>query len=918
MKINKSLEELVATEQDFFEKNPFRQTQVEPVDIVNVLGIDRDRMIYNSRSNPIDDPENNIYTTKNFNHSFLPFVQKIETKKMVMYDGLELFSKRSKLRDTVFKFNNFDSQLDISIYCYPKEAIASENRQSIRVNRNELVVFVELTTASNLVLYFKSGVLFKDYINDYKNTDSNSNFEDKAFTTNLENFYDLFGSTLSHEAVMRYVLTTLNIDVESIDYFNDLFDIERSSVEYEGYQQEVSFDKNVFLPKFKKFINYPIISAKKLDCEVSFFRSVDQLNNKSSIEDKGYSGDFGFDRYNENLSGKGPLAVKYFPIVKNISEDYRAPFLALWAPKSYVSKKIKIAPSFKPVTGATIWFKITQDKVKDDSKNNGEIYFDTGNSKIKINGNQKGFLKKPNNDKSFTISEKGNFRIQCAGVLKDYHFITFRETDQNGKIIGILNVIPNDKIYTTNINVIDVTMSASNILKKKKTSHPLHKNLENYFNTQSFNQAFIYTTINMENVEMIVDKSAYQGISIDDVGKSYIANNPASQQSFHEKTKEVYNSLLVKSFSKGNAKRLNAINSLITKIDSKIDKKDIAKVARKLLKMMIRVFKKQRKERNSIKSMYEDVAILKKIEDYRVIVKKYRNELYEELLKEIAFKKKEGYTAFRDIEISNYKNIIESIIFNGTKTSDLNSEISMNTVNDVYMFLYKDVEIFKNTPSENENGVAGFTTPGDGYIHMLNFAVGNKDLIKRNELIAHELGHAFGLKHTFELNQKDIKKKHEKEKKEFKKSAVSTKGTTTSISSLKRFNAYYKAMEKALNDRLDILESNIPLNNKKIHMINSLFLEQRINEYINTEKTGKNRIDEASTESSGVTESEKIKALKKEEEKKREELEKTINVFQSKTTENFMDYDLKVRKSFWYWQWLEMHYNTEPLKQHIL
>ena len=31
-----------------------------------------------------------------------------------------------------------------------------------------------------------------------------------------------------------------------------------------------------------------------------------------------------------------------------------------------------------------------------------------------------------------------------------------------------------------------------------------------------------------------------------------------------------------------------------------------------------------------------------------------------------------------------------------------------------------------------------------------------------------------------------------------------------------------------------------------------------------------------------------------------------------------MDYVSEIQKSFWYWQWKEMHCNNEPLKIHIL
>lgn len=52
--------------------------------------------------------------------------------------------------------------------------------------------------------------------------------------------------------------------------------------------------------------------------------------------------------------------------------------------------------------------------------------------------------------------------------------------------------------------------------------------------------------------------------------------------------------------------------------------------------------------------------------------------------------------------------------------------------------------------------------------------------------------------------------------------------------------------------------------------------------------------------------------------KRQDNLPRTLDVPIGQTQENFMDYDLEQRKSFWYWQWQEMHCNNAPLKENKL
>ncbi|GLB53487.1 hypothetical protein NBRC110019_25280 [Neptunitalea chrysea] len=181
-------------------------------------------------------------------------------------------------------------------------------------------------------------------------------------------------------------------------------------------------------------------------------------------------------------------------------------------------------------------------------------------------------------------------------------------------------------------------------------------------------------------------------------------------------------------------------------------------------------------------------------------------------------------------------------------------------------------------------------------------------------LIAHEVGHAFGLRHTFEYNQTAIDEDYQKAIQKLendKKEQLSSKK--------KNVDGKKNNLKAILYDRLE-KEFIDAKNNFKFVKNSSLSDIDRI---ISTDyKNRKIDFENQGREKAVLTNEQKELKFKNMREaldnKRLRELEKTLNLEQSSTEENFMDYKLGQRKSFWYWQWIEMHCNKQPLKEHIL
>src|SRR5690606_37112019 len=141
--------------------------------------------------------------------------------------------------------------------------------------------------------------------------------------------------------------------------------------------------------------------------------------------------------------------------------------------------------------------------------------------------------------------------------------------------------------------------------------------------------------------------------------------------------------------------------------------------------------------------------------------------------------KEKNYTHYKLV-----RDKVKEAILQGNNVTTLGENAaSINPMHEVYIFLYKDIHSFKDS-ADAPGEVAGFATNGDGFCHIFNLALMHKT--QRDELIAHEVGHAFGLEHTFDYTKEKFEedyrndlKKIDDERKANEGNNNSTKGHNT-------------------------------------------------------------------------------------------------------------------------------------------
>lgn len=173
---------------------------------------------------------------------------------------------------------------------------------------------------------------------------------------------------------------------------------------------------------------------------------------------------------------------------------------------------------------------------------------------------------------------------------------------------------------------------------------------------------------------------------------------------------------------------------------------------------------------------------------------------------------------------------------------------------------------------------------------------------QRDELIAHEVGHAFGLEHTFDYTKEKFEedyrndlKKIDDERKANEGNNNSTKGHNTDT---------LKAYFNRIKDNIDVRNS--------YEDIDSIVFEKNIEKYKLQDK------DKSDITKTTDSETEYLNRKKILDEKYKRDLEMILNLKQAQTQENYLDYDIPKRKNLWYWQWKEMQKNVKLLEEKIL
>ena len=103
----------------------------------------------------------------------------------------------------------------------------------------------------------------------------------------------------------------------------------------------------------------PAFNNTIVDFYVDVFRSKAQIPDNYGLNDSDFKGTFGFDRYNEAISGKGKQSLSGFEEIGFNGNKYYVPWLCLWPPKKDLGKISDIDKNYIPVTSAKLTFKNT-------------------------------------------------------------------------------------------------------------------------------------------------------------------------------------------------------------------------------------------------------------------------------------------------------------------------------------------------------------------------------------------------------------------------------------------------------------------------------------------------------------------------------------------------------------------------------
>lgn len=213
---------------------------------------------------------------------------------------------------------------------------------------------------------------------------------------------------------------------------------------------------------------------------IKFYRSMAQSEGKLGSEDPLYTGQFGFDLYNEKHSPKGSVIYyldKEGKEIKNKNySGYVSPYLSIWPPK-VDQEKSNVILYIKADDNSRIPESLEYECREWNKENKS---FSTLSTKLKIT--------KLNIEK---IGDANCYKIyvQCIETFENDISIIAK---YNGNIMGRIIAKANAKIYETVIQ--PVVVSFGNIASKSigTAGHEKFvKDLVSYFNNQSFNQAYM-------------------------------------------------------------------------------------------------------------------------------------------------------------------------------------------------------------------------------------------------------------------------------------------------------------------------------------------------------------------------------------------------------------------------------------------
>ncbi|KFF09035.1 hypothetical protein [Chryseobacterium luteum] len=610
----------------------------------------------------------------------------------------------------------------------------------------------------------------------------------------------------------------------------------------------------------KKYEKY-VIEGK-----IKFYRSKTHSEDKLGIQDNLYKGEFGFDLYNKKSCPKKGF-IHYYNIEGNSLEkindekyeEYICPYVSIW-PKTKIMLYVKAEKN--PGAEELLEYECTE-------WNKNTNTFSKASSAITITKEKPEEDKKDKNKKHFNIS------INCTAAFENDISIVAK---YNNETVGRVIVKANSKIYEAEIQPVLIkfgTISNSEMSSSKTHDAFIKEDFLNFFNTKSFNQAYLHGTLASETHTVIfslndfIEKKIIVSRTITSDEKKSL---PSAKNGYYIIDKEQYNSLIEKRYC-----RL---------VDPENEKRQ--KTKEKLMLCIQKIL-----SHFKLGFKYDEEVNLQKAKEF------FSNQTATSI-----WKKAEVQTAFKEYE---------SIKKNYT------GDIFLNKKDKLHLFYTKDIEgTLKIDDTEDEiAGIAqAFSKLGSATCHIFNNALNDK---ASTGLIVHELGHSLSLEHTFpsQLEKNITSSKEQLNKKKEKKKDLEKKILSYALD-LKN----YIGIDRVYRDINTVV--NAKISNISQEYFENYFIAYFTGTYTNynlgvkIDYTEMNDIIKIEEKTLPLPVENPIEKIQKEIEALVEEIKvmekqlTTERVRISETEENFMDYRQKSSgsfntsfeyKSFYQWQW---------------
>lgn len=636
---------------------------------------------------------------------------------------------------------------------------------------------------------------------------------------------------------------------------------------------------------------------------VQFYRSEPHSNNLFGNENGSdaatYNGTFGFDSFHSKVHAEG--WINKYSVLKGIEhktpivrdyKKYLCPWASIWPPNVPGNQG-------KGREKITVYLKaLESDKESPDR---------TGSVTVK-SSNENAVKVSP---QSLTLTTNGavqSLELECIASFAEEVSIDVFNVDN--RLIGRLNLLPNDKLFKTILQPVKVSFGTASPEVKEVSHETFMQNVCDKFNNNSYNQAYIQATLSEKTHEITLERSEF-------IKPNYL--------------NELYN---------------QANNKVLFLKKDSLDDNDT------------RLFN------NDIEGRY--AAFLNGQGDARVALEEYRNAAIAFLTEfkrrfrylgegvDKAIRMRTNKAAFRAWNHERVKPLHIALETTKAAYEALSNNLpSLDKKGKIHVFYSTDIEgavnISRHRAAYGNNYITtpvsawipGYANTGSGVTFIYNSIFTEADV---DGIILHEIGHAFGLEHPFDLEGKNpprsngikFKEDYEKEIRKIDQKINSLTDKKTEAENLERRLAnntvdqnetviintvcmYYKA----LKHQLDLLER---YSKDAITCYNACFNYVVVNlipleEGTMQTGTGKELISSTMIQQDiDIEKNEKIR------------LENLKNAApsmprgfdeakgQSETLENYMDYVHQANGSpngkykrllFYHWQWTEMRKTGE-------